>query len=217
MRLWCVTGALTRRRRGALQIKGWKLNRSKPARVAEAPKLLSQDCRHLAELRQRPRLATYELGERRRPLPARRSRALSSARSFSCSRCGSRRASSGPAGSQPPAPPLEPELELGVATPTKSGAVKASNEMRQSHRSGRSARRRCQDFLREVVNTLEPRDERAVEALIVPSAGTSRRQLRPAGISITRSDPMPHTHERRTGLLRPAPRRKGHQRRLRSG
>jgi hypothetical protein len=123
----------------------------------------------------------------------------------------------GPRRFSAPAPPLEPELELGVATPAKSGAVKASNEMRQSHRSGRSARRRCRDFLREVVKTLEPRDERAVEALIVASAGTSRRQLPPAGISITRSDPMPHTHERRTGLLRPVPRRKGHQRRLRSG
>jgi len=29
----------------------WKLNRSKPALLAEAPKLLSQDCRFLAELR----------------------------------------------------------------------------------------------------------------------------------------------------------------------
>jgi hypothetical protein len=35
--------------------KGWKLNRSKPALLAEAPELLSQECRFLAELRHVPR------------------------------------------------------------------------------------------------------------------------------------------------------------------
>jgi hypothetical protein len=39
-RPWCVTGALTRRRQGALQGKGWKLNRSKSAPLGEAAELL---------------------------------------------------------------------------------------------------------------------------------------------------------------------------------
>jgi hypothetical protein len=50
-RPWCVTGALTRSNEERSRT-GLKLNRSKRARLAEPPELLSQDCRHLAELRQ---------------------------------------------------------------------------------------------------------------------------------------------------------------------
>jgi hypothetical protein len=44
-----VNGLLDEQATRSAPERGWKLNRSKPARLAEAPELLSQDCRHLAK------------------------------------------------------------------------------------------------------------------------------------------------------------------------
>jgi hypothetical protein len=59
-RPWCVTGALTRsNEERSAPAKGWKLNRSKRARLAEPRELVSQDRRHLTELRQLPSLRSH--------------------------------------------------------------------------------------------------------------------------------------------------------------